>query len=120
MPNVDDLIYDGLPKGTDFTEEEKQERIKNAESLYNLMKPIAEQLGYVLLLHGSKVRDIDLLAIAWYSHTEPPERLIKKICKTFNMAVAKYELRPHNRHSYGLFKKGWRDQLIDLSITYRI
>jgi hypothetical protein len=119
MQHTDELNYTGLPKGTYFTEEEKQERIKNADALYNLMKPIAEKLGYVLFIHGSKVRDIDLVAVPWYPDSQPPEKLVKKLCQNFNMIVAKQEQRPHNRYSYGMFKKGWRDHVIDLSVFYK-
>jgi hypothetical protein len=108
-----------MPEEISFTEEEIQERIKNSESIYRLMLPIANQNGYALLLHGSKVRDVDMVAVPWVEEACTQELLIKAFCVAFQLSIVKFEQRPHNRYSYALYKKGWSDQFIDISVINR-
>lgn len=44
--------------------------------LYDQLVPIARQCGYALAIHGSKTRDLDLVAVPWTKKPLQPETLI--------------------------------------------
>ncbi len=54
--------------------------------LYEELVPIARQCGYALAIHGSKTRDLDLIAVPWVDKPLKPETLIKRIEKHIGVA----------------------------------
>lgn len=117
-----------------------QKPVKARPSLYaiyfELLKPIAKDFGYNLLLHGSLNRDIDLVAVPWVDDPKDEcimlqefDKCINGVCRTTqdgNIAEAyHFNILPGGRHSYFInVNRGgrWnsyddRQYYIDISIT---
>lgn len=76
---------------------------------FGIFKEIAEKHGYALALHGSMVRDLDLIAIPWVETPTSPDALIHDLCKAIGYLEPKKpvpEIRPHGRISYAISTGG--------------
>lgn len=47
----------------------------------------ARELGYCLALHGSMVRDLDLVAVPWVDDAAPPEVLVEALRKILGGSI---------------------------------
>lgn len=86
-----------------------------------VLREVARTLGYCIAEHGSKERDIDLVAIPWTEDAVGHEQLVKTLAeatKTPNGETHIYgpERKPNGRVAYNLQLNGWY-KLIDLSVT---
>lgn len=80
----------------------------------------ARECGYSVGLHGSMVRDCDMIAAPWTEEATDAETLIDTICAAINaIRACKAEPKPHGRIGICLQIDGWF-KLIDLSIMPRI
>lgn len=90
---------------------------------FNIMQGIAREHGYALALHGSFVRDMDLVAIPWVEQARPHADLIKALFEVVgwthdeDTAERVYQERvekPHGRTAYAIPTGG--GSYVDLSI----
>lgn len=90
----------------------------------DVLRCCARNHGYALAVHGSLVRDIDLLAVPWVPDAKPPQTLKKamfKLMLALNggkgvMASARGIRKPHGRRAYVIH---FGETYIDLSVMPR-
>lgn len=96
--------------------------------LYMGMAKKARELGYALALHGSLVRDLDLIAVPWTEEAVSTEALVAAMIEACGGLVINDETadpydytrhspqpKPHGRLSWKICLGG--SQYIDLSVT---
>ena len=98
--------------------------------LYNLLKEVAVKHGYALAIHGSLMRDMDLIAVPWVEEAASPELLIKAMTeavgliydKPFNVLQPTDEtcdgIKPHGRLAWNIMLGA--SAYIDISVTPRL
>ena len=105
-------------KGTVFTPEETAARLENASFIYACMVPICREHGYALAMHGTKIRDIDLIAVPWTEKAIPHVDLVMELASRLILTLAPYKYdNPHGRFSIAMFHEDFPTQQIDLSIV---
>ena len=83
----------------------------------DLIRQYAKEVGYAIGEHGSKERDLDLIAVPWSSNADSPEKLIQHLCEKLDAAqVGEIESKPLGRIAVSIQMRGWYRH-IDLSIT---
>jgi hypothetical protein len=66
---------------------------------------VAKLCGYALTLHGSKIRDLDLVAVPWIDDATPIDRLVEALVNVIGDETgwkclpdaSKYSDKPHGR-----------------------
>lgn len=99
-------------------------------SCLGTIKEAARELGYAITVHGSFIRDLDLVAIPWVDNAEPPEMLVAAIREITggsiindptayptNYSRRAPEPKPHGRLAWSLHLGG--GPFIDLSVMPR-
>jgi hypothetical protein len=82
-----------------------------------LVRRIARGHGYAIGVHGSLVRDVDLIAAPWIERACAPDELAKAIADGLGGAVWARARRAHGRIGYVvLIPGGKRPNYIDLSV----
>lgn len=97
------------------------ERVCYYAALYPELREVARQHGYALALHGSLVRDLDLVAIPWTDEAGEPDALVRAIVERCGALVPgdNPTPKPHGREAWTiLFGDG--GGYIDLSVMPRI
>lgn len=97
---------------------------------YFILKTIAFDFGYNLVIHGSLHRDLDLIAIPWVSKVKPADKMILKMAKALGGMVqmaSKTEMATkmtHGRRAYVInlarYDKDFkydRQYYLDISVT---
>lgn len=86
----------------------------------NEFRSVALMHGYMLTVHGSLARDLDIIAVPWIEEVAPVEELVKAISECLDETpfsefhLEMKEERPHNRIIYTLpIAREW---FIDFSI----
>ena len=80
---------------------------------YTLLSQVARKHGYALAVHGSLLRDVDIVAIPWVSRCKAPSTLIKALHNTV-LAISgankpfvrinnNGEKKPHGRLAWSLY-----------------
>ena len=97
------------------------------ERNYMLLRQCARNHGYALTVHGSMLRDIDLVAVPWVARCKAPSTLAKAIKgiveatagreKVYVRANKVPEQKPHGRLGWSIFFS--RDAYLDLSVVRR-
>jgi hypothetical protein len=96
--------------------------------LYIRVAAKARSMGYAIAVHGSMVRDVDLIAIPWTDNAVSARELVKAIAAICNgyLAQSKPEeggryrvpmIKPHGRLAYSIHLGG--GPYIDLSVMPR-
>lgn len=86
------------------------------------IKAIAKELGYNAIVHGSLIRDFDVVAVPWEEKAIAPADLIKQMVARLTVAYARdvrcleVEHKPLGRLACTLQVDGW-SKPIDLSIA---
>lgn len=85
---------------------------------------VGRKLGYAVALHGSGIRDLDLLAVPWIEDTAiTPLMLAETIAEALpGHIVGKPEKKPHGRVGFTinpLYRWGFDTWYIDLSVMPR-
>lgn len=104
---------------------EERERLQYiAQAVYpniiNGLRPVAKRLGYSLAVHGSQLRDCDLVACPWVIGSADPYVLIEELKKNIPgcmVPVDDPELKPNGRLAWNLYF--WCDDYmltIDISV----
>jgi hypothetical protein len=77
--------------------------------------------GYAVAVHGSLMRDIDLIAVAWTEQARPAPKLVEAICGAVGgvlgncFVLSQLGEKPHGRLSCTLVHPGFAGE-IDLSV----
>lgn len=107
-----------------FKDLEIEKRKEAYPMLVHKIRAVCRLHGYALGVHGSEVRDIDLIACPWVSQPSAPELLVEAIMRNISALKIQHgkgwnepEEKPHGRVSY-LFTTGGAT-IIDLSIMPR-
>lgn len=102
-------------------------------TLYPRLCEVARPLGYALALHGSMVRDMDVVAVPWVEDAATPEALVEALVGAVGglllsdldgldgnpYAAGPGEAKPHGRRAWQIhFRTGGTD-CIDLSVLPR-
>lgn len=73
-------------------------------SIYGILKEIADEYGYALAIHGSLVRDLDLVAIPWKDEVKDYRDMISHMRESIGMHhpqnVIGETKKPHGRLSF--------------------
>lgn len=98
-------------------------------TVYPFLQEVARAHGYALALHGSMVRDMDVVAVPWHTECSEPDTLAKamqdalghycgKSGKEYTWGEIPRDTKPHNRTAYTL-RFGSNDPLfwVDLSVV---
>lgn len=84
---------------------------------------VGRQLGYAVGVHGSRLRDIDLIAAPWTAKAIPPRELAESIAYALPGFIrGRQTRRPHGRVAYIIWPRflwGLDVWYIDLSIMPR-
>lgn len=90
------------------------------------LKLAARGCGYALAVHGSKARDIDIIAVPWTSAADTAELLVERLCGALagKLGRALYRssdwcVKPHGRRATTIILPGLAPE-IDLSVMPRI
>ncbi len=85
--------------------------------MYKELAEIARKHGYALAIHGSLIRDFDIICIPWREDISTPEEVLKAFGEEFVIThVHGPERKNHGRIAYTVaFSFG--DCFIDLSFT---
>lgn len=94
------------------------------EENYKLFSQVARKHGYALAVHGTLLRDVDLIAVAWVPNCKAPSTLMKALhgivramAGSEQMYVRinkKPEVKPHGRLAWSLYFS--RDAYLDISV----
>lgn len=89
-------------------------------ALYPELAKVAREHGYALAIHGSLVRDFDLIAVPWVECPAEPEALVGAFTSRFALhRMDKAPMaKPHGRVAYTI-SVGFGECAIDLSFTPR-
>lgn len=73
---------------------------------FEVLKEIAKEYGYNLVVHGSMNRDLDLIAIPWAEKIKPHLKMVKEFAKIIGGAIMTkdtgelFSEKPHGRINY--------------------
>ncbi|HEY0076831.1 MAG TPA: hypothetical protein VGB77_22295 [Abditibacteriaceae bacterium] len=74
-----------------------------AAGMYPELAQIFVRQGYALAVHGSMVRDFDLIAVPWVESPSEPQAVLDEIESRFTlMRVSEPTTKPHGRMAYTL------------------
>lgn len=95
------------------------------EHRYPVLAKCARNHGYALAVHGSMLRDVDLVAVPWVRRCKAPSTLLKSLRgiveamagreKVFVRITKKPEKKPHGRLAWSLYFS--RDAYLDISVA---
>jgi hypothetical protein len=81
------------------------------------VRNVARGHGYAIGVHGSLVRDVDLIAAPWIERASAPDELAKAIADELGGAVRARARRAHGRIGYVvLIPGGKHPTYVDLSV----
>lgn len=85
------------------------------------IRMVAKTHGYALAVHGSRKRDLDLIATPWTEQACSPDGLISALEDELDLVATRRRVeKPHGRLGYILYGRRWRNdnghQPIDLSV----
>lgn len=91
-------------------------------SLYPSLRQRAYELGYALTLHGSLVKDLDVVAVPWTESAAPERELVAELCDCaggFLDPGQPSTAKPHGRRAYTIHL-GRNGGYVDLSVMPRM
>lgn len=106
--------FEALPDTALITREHALAAAKNA----------VRNQGYAVAVHGSQVRDLDLIAVPWTDETPLTPKMVAEIIADAipGVIVGKPEKKPHGRVGYTIYPRwgyGFDKWYVDLSIMPR-
>jgi hypothetical protein len=85
------------------------------------LRKIAKRHGYALAVHGSEVRDLDLVAVPWIDEAKPEADLIKAIAKATGGIIGNNWKtdKPRGRRAYTIcfFDDRYVGMFLDISVV---
>lgn len=102
--------------------------------LLEVLRPIAQDLGYALGVHGSLERDLDIIAAPWTGKAPDARAFVKKLTRRLSKArgaqwywSAEPTLKPHGRLAFtlisirdGISSSAGQHPFIDLSVMPKV
>lgn len=89
-------------------------------AMYPELAEIARRHGYAMAIHGSLIRDFDLICIPWVAHPSEPASVVDEITKTFVVRkIGEPDTTFHGRERWTI-SVGFGACAIDLSFMPRI
>lgn len=86
-----------------------------AVALYPVLAKIFQKHGYALAVHGSMMRDFDLIAVPWVEEPSRPDDVIKEITNGFDIRqISEPKNKPYIRRCYTI-SIGHGECALDLS-----
>ena len=108
---------------SESTVETERDMLVTREHAIAAATNVARQLGYAIGVHGSQLRDLDLVAVPWTDDAVTPLELVKSIAYAVPGVLAgKGEKKPHGRIAwliYPRYRWGIDAWYIDLSVMPR-
>lgn len=84
---------------------------------------VARQLGYAIGVHGTQLRDLDLIAVPWTDEAVPAAELVESIAYAIpGVTHVKSEKKPHGRLGWTilpLYRWGIDSWYVDISVMPR-
>lgn len=103
------------------------ETIRYLERNYRILAQCARRHGYALAVHGSLLRDVDLVAIPWVPRCKAPSTLVKAIHGIVRAMAGRDQIyvrmnkapesKPHGRLAWFIYFSA--KAYLDLSVTPR-
>ena len=111
------MRFDCLRKDHKFSRSERADRLANARAKHGFASDVSRQFGYAVALHGTGVRDIDLVAVPWTDDAISPDALALRLAGQMQLVVVGLPTqKPHGRIAVSMFDPDRPTQQIDLSI----
>lgn len=82
------------------------------------IRRIAKTVGWAIGEHGTKERDLDLIACPWAGEACSPYQLVGEILRETHAIVTGIAIKPHGR--IGFVLQGYGHKPIDLSVMTRL
>lgn len=70
-------------------------------TFYPMLVEVAHKYGYALAIHGSMIRDLDLIAVAWISRPKSYKKMIKEMIKTVGWKTLGLDVTTHSKKPNG-------------------
>lgn len=91
------------------------------------MRLAARGCGYALAVHGTRARDIDMIAVPWTEQADEPKLLVQRLCgvlagklgRALSQCDDNWSDKPHGRQAVTIIMPGAMAPEIDLSIMPR-
>lgn len=83
------------------------------------IRELAKEVGYAIGEHGSKERDLDLIAAPWTKDAVSQYTLVVHIAKGLEARIVATERKPLGRYAVNMRIRGWY-KMIDLSVCPRL
>ncbi|MEH6721953.1 MAG: hypothetical protein V7686_00355 [Qipengyuania sp.] len=91
------------------------------------MRLAARGCGYALAVHGTRARDIDMIAVPWTEQADEPKLLVQRLCgvlagklgRALSQCGDDSAEKPHGRRAVTIIMPGAMAPEIDLSIMPR-
>lgn len=102
-------------------EELRKHQLREQDRAIKAIRWACIRSGYTLAVHGTRSRDLDLIAVPWVDDAETVGQLLKRI-RAAGFTVSTPEKKPHGRLAYVVHRDEHRDlgaDYIDLSVTAR-
>jgi DNA-directed RNA polymerase subunit RPC12/RpoP len=99
-------------------EAESQAQLKRQDRAIERIRKVARDHGYAVAIHGSRERDLDLIAVPWTEEASSAQKLLDALSERENCIYGPPNERPHGRVGYVLHGFGGC-KYVDLSITPR-
>jgi hypothetical protein len=116
-----ETVYGPLPKSISEKREVRNKEYVPAyySTIYMTLAKTARELGYALTIHGSMVRDLDVVAIPWVKNAVSAQALVKAFVENHGLIIIKpsEKNKPHGRMAFALAMGG--DYVLDLSVMPR-
>lgn len=85
-----------------------------AEKVTAEIRRIAKSVGWAIGEHGTKERDLDLIACPWVGEACSVHALVGEILKQTSAIVTEVNPKPHGR--VGFIIQGYGHKIVDLSV----
>lgn len=85
--------------------------------LYQTIRDVGLRNGYAVAIHGSVVRDLDVIAVPWVDSAQPYDVFVADVCNVANLRVVSTGRKPHGRLVFALgFPDVETPAYVDLSV----
>lgn len=122
MTRADKFAIENADRQRKWRNKNMRVAIGQFNTLVGQIRGAAHKCGYAIAVHGSLLRDIDLLAAPWTKEAAAPTTLLKAIVEGVNrfnvghLKSRKPEKKPHGRLAWVIHVGG---TYIDLSVMPR-
>lgn len=83
------------------------------------IREVAYEIGYAIGKHGSKERDLDVIAAPWTDDAVGNHELLQHISKSLGAKILRTERKPLGRYAATIQMDGWY-KAIDISVCPKV